>query len=48
MHWLVPCIIKYVREASVVQLELLNGEVLGGIVNGIRLTLYREGQPPAH
>jgi hypothetical protein len=42
MHWLGPYVIKYVTEAGVVQLEMLNGEVLGGLVNGSRLKLYRD------
>jgi hypothetical protein len=45
MHWLGPYVIKYVTEAGVVQLEMLNGEVLGGMVNGSRLKLYRDGRP---
>jgi hypothetical protein len=48
MHWLGPYIIKYVIEASVVQLETLNGEVLGGMVNGNRPKNYRDNQPPVH
>jgi hypothetical protein len=35
--------IKYVTEAGVVKLETLNGEVLGGLVNGIWLKLYMDG-----
>jgi hypothetical protein len=45
MHWLGPYVIKHVTEAGVVQLETLNGEVLGGMVNGSRLKLYRDSQP---
>jgi len=43
MHWLDPYIIKYVIEVGVTQLETLNGEVLGGMVNGSRLKIYKEG-----
>jgi len=39
MHWLGPYVIKYMIEAGVVQLEKLNGEVLGQMVNGIRMKL---------
>jgi hypothetical protein len=41
-------VIKYVTEAGVVQLEMLNGEVLGGMVNGSRLKLYRDNRPSMH
>ena len=40
MHWLGPYVIKHVMEAGVVQLETLNGESLGDMVNGSRLKLY--------
>lgn len=43
MHWLGPYVIKYVTEAGVVQLEILNGEDLGEMVNGSQLKLYRDG-----
>jgi hypothetical protein len=36
-------VIKHVTEASVAQLETLNEEVLGGMVNGSQLILYRDG-----
>jgi hypothetical protein len=35
--------IKYVIEAGVMHLETLNGEVLGGLVNGSWLKIYRDG-----
>jgi hypothetical protein len=34
MHWLGPYVIQHVMEAGVAQLETLNGESLGGMVNG--------------
>jgi hypothetical protein len=45
MHWLGPYVIKHVTETGVAQLETLNGEFLGGMVNGSRLKLYRDGRP---
>jgi hypothetical protein len=48
MHWLGQYVIKYVTEADVVQLEMLNGEVLGGLVNGIHVKFYRDGRPSTH
>jgi hypothetical protein len=48
MNWLEPYVIKYVIEASAVQLKMLNGEVLEGMVNGIRMTIYRDDRPLAH
>jgi hypothetical protein len=41
-------VIQHVTEAGVVQLETLNGEALGGMVNGSRLKLYRDGRPSVH
>jgi hypothetical protein len=43
MHRLGPYVIKYVIEVGVVQLELLDGQVVEGIVNGSWLKLYRDG-----
>jgi hypothetical protein len=43
MHWLGPYVIKQVMETGVAQLETLNGELLGGMVNGSRLKPYKEG-----
>jgi hypothetical protein len=48
MHWLAPYVIKYVMEIGAVQLEMLNGEVLGGLVNGSQMKIYRDGQPSMH
>jgi hypothetical protein len=42
MHWLGPYVIQHVTETGVAQLETLNGEVFGGMVNGSRLKLYRD------
>jgi hypothetical protein len=42
MHCLGLYIIKYVTYACVVQLEMLNGEFLGGMVNGSQMKLYRD------
>jgi len=43
MNWLGPYVIKYMIEVGVAQLETLNGEVLGGLVNGSKLKIYRDG-----
>jgi hypothetical protein len=37
-------VIKRVIEVVVAQLETLNGEVLGGMVNGIHIKLYRDNR----
>jgi hypothetical protein len=37
--------IIYVTEACVFQLEQLDGKVMEGLVNGIRLKLYRDERP---
>jgi hypothetical protein len=41
MHWLGPYVINFVTDASVVQLDKLNGEVVKGFFNGSRLKQYR-------
>jgi hypothetical protein len=46
VHLLGPYVIQHVTEEGVAQLETLNGEVLGGMVNGSRLKLYRDNRPP--
>jgi hypothetical protein len=43
MHWLGPYVIKKVTEIGVVQLKTLNGKLLGGMLNEIRLKPYKEG-----
>jgi hypothetical protein len=48
MHWLGPYVIQHVTKAGVSQLETLNGEALGGMVNGSRLKIYRDGRPSEH
>jgi hypothetical protein len=48
MHCLCPYVIKYVIEIGVVKLETLKGEILGGLVNGSRLKLYRDDRQPAY
>ena len=48
MHWLGPFVIQHVTEAGVAQLETLNREALGGMVNGSRLKIYRDGQMSVH
>jgi hypothetical protein len=40
-------VIQHVTKTGVAQLETLNGEVLGGMVNGSRLKLYRDDQQSA-
>jgi hypothetical protein len=44
MHWLGPYVIQHVMEAGVAQLETLNGEPLGDMVNGSWLKLYRDNR----
>jgi hypothetical protein len=44
MHWLGPYVIQHVIEVGVAHLETLNREVLGGMVNGSRLKLYKYGR----
>jgi hypothetical protein len=41
-------VIQHVMEVGVAYLETLNGESLGGMVNGSRLKLYREDRPSMH
>jgi len=48
MHWLGHFVIQHVIEAGLVRLETLNGESLGGMVNGSWLKLYRDGQKFVH
>jgi hypothetical protein len=48
MHWLGPYVIQHVIKAGVVQLETLNGDAMGGMVNVSRLKLYIDGRPSVH
>jgi hypothetical protein len=48
MHWLGPYVTRYVMEASVVQLEKLNGEPMEGLVNGSQLKMYRDSRASMH
>jgi hypothetical protein len=48
MHWLGLYVIKYVTEASVVQLEKLDGEVMEGLVKVSQLKLYRDDHASTH
>jgi hypothetical protein len=41
-------VIKYMTETDVAHLETLNGEVLGGLVNGSWFKLYRDSRPSVH
>ena len=45
MHWLGTYEMKYVTYGGSVQLKDLTGTKMKGIVNGIRLKLYRDNQP---
>jgi hypothetical protein len=45
MHWLGPYEIKSITDGSVVQLKDLLGKEIQGMVNGIRLRLYRDSRP---
>jgi hypothetical protein len=47
MHWLGPYKVKTVTDGGVVQLKVLGGTELGGMINGIRLKLYKDSRPPA-
>jgi hypothetical protein len=44
MHWLGPYQIKFVIDGGVVQLKYLSCKEVQGLVNGIRLKLYRDSQ----
>lgn len=41
-HWLRPFVISQVTDTRVVQLENLQGEPHGGLVNGGQLKLYKD------
>jgi hypothetical protein len=45
MHWPGPYEIKSVTYGGVVQLKDLAEKEIQGMVNGIRLKLYRDSQP---
>lgn len=47
MHWLGPYEVKSVIEGGVVQLKYLGGTELRVMINGSRLKLYRDNQPPS-
>jgi hypothetical protein len=46
MHWLEPYEVKSVIDGGVVQLIYLAGTDLKGMINGRRLKLYKDSQPP--
>jgi hypothetical protein len=46
MHWLGPYEVKIVTDGVVVQLKDLGRTKLRGMVNGIRLKMYKDSQPP--
>ena len=46
MHWLGPYQVKYVIEGGAASLAKLDGTMIPTIVNGSRLKLYRDSQPP--
>ena len=45
-HWLGPFIIHKVTKVGVVQLVNLQGELYGGLVNGVQLKLYKDSSLP--
>jgi len=45
MHWLGPYEIKSVTNGGVVQLKVLAGKEIQGMVNGSQMKLYRDSQP---
>jgi hypothetical protein len=45
MHWLGPYQIKTIIDGGVVQLQDITRKEFQGMVNGIRLKLYRDNQP---
>jgi hypothetical protein len=47
MHWLGQYEVKTVMEGRDVQLKYLGGTELRGMINGSRLKLYRDRQPPS-
>ena len=48
MHLLVSYVIRFMTEASLVQLEKFNGEITEGLVNNSRLKLYRDNHASVH
>jgi hypothetical protein len=46
MHWLGPYEVKTVMDEGDVQLKDLEGKKLKGMINGSRLKLYKDSQPP--
>ena len=46
MHWLGPYQVKHVIEGGAVSLAKLDGTIMPTMVNGSRLKLYRDNQPP--
>ena len=46
MHWMGPYQVKHVIEGGATSLAKLDGTMLPTMVNGSRLKLYRDSQPP--
>ena len=46
MHWLGPYQVKHVTEGGAASLAKLDGTMMPTMVNGSRLKLYRDNQPP--
>jgi hypothetical protein len=47
MHWLGPYEVETVRYGGAIQLKDFGGTKLRGTINGSRLKLYRDNQPPS-
>jgi hypothetical protein len=48
MHWLGQYVIIFMTEVGGVHLNKLNGEIVEGMVNDIRMKLYRDNCPSVH
>jgi hypothetical protein len=47
MNWLGPYEVKNVIDGGVVQLKDLGGKKIRGMINWIRLNIYKDSRPPA-
>jgi hypothetical protein len=47
MNWLGPYKVNTITDGGFVQLKDLGGTKIKGMINGSRLKLYRDNQPPS-
>lgn len=47
MHWLGPFVIQSIPDARAIQLDTLQGELYGGLINGSRLKLSKDNLLPS-